>query len=572
MSDLGEYFKELNRVGLNAHVVREGIRELVTVRRPRYDLRWRYYHNPLFPASPLAGDSKRPYSQGQEYGLPKRLTGFMPGDGARDTNVERKELVIMNEIGWRADTKVEYRVGKPIVLSSAAPGADARRDEITSVLRGCFAANGGMLWLQYMVLYSLVFGFADWLVLPAEEGFSPDDVRLPPFGRTLAGEKIPELVGFADMGDEPASGRDDEVQSAKRKALRALGASIRLELVEPSRALPILDPSDFRRIVGYCEVYDGPALPADRDSWLAAFGRAIFWRGVAAPKRSCMVDVYGASEWQRYKDGVLVASGPNPLGTIPIVHIADGIHPFVYEGAGVVEPLIALQDELNTRLSDRGNRLAMQAFKMYLAKGLEQTGDFRVGPSRAWFTENTSASVEEFGGDPGAPSEAQHLVDLFEAFDKISKVSPVASGAIRNRIGHLTSALALRMTLMSLLSDTVMGRAVVQQGLQRSCELILRYLDRGGQFPTKPEERRIEVAWPSPLPENLAEKLDEAVVKKELGVPLDIVLRELGYAAPKAQGVPDVSPTDSTRSRSGPARTEPPAPIAPGPSASNPAT
>ena len=48
-------------------------------------------------------------------------------------------------------------------------------------------------------------------------------------------------------------------------------------------------------------------------------------------------------------------------------------------------------------------------------------------------------------------------------------------------------------------------------------------------FATDPSEREVEVHWPSPLPENLTEKLQEGLMKKELGVPQDQILRELGY-------------------------------------------
>ena len=37
-----------------------------------------------------------------------------------------------------------------------------------------------------------------------------------------------------------------------------------------------------------------------------------------------------------------------------------------------VEPLIGLQDELNTRLSDRAFRVTMTCFRMYLGRGSEE--------------------------------------------------------------------------------------------------------------------------------------------------------------------------------------------------------
>jgi hypothetical protein len=61
------------------------------------------------------------------------------------------------------------------------------------------------------------------------------------------------------------------------------------------------------------------------------------------------------------------------------------------------------------------------------------------------------------------------------------------------------------------------------------CELALAWLDCAGLFPTTPEERRVEIHWPSPIPVNELERLQEAQAKAQLGVPQDIVLRELGY-------------------------------------------
>ena len=83
-----------------------------------------------------------------------------------------------------------------------------------------------------------------------------------------------------------------------------------------------------------------------------------------------------------YEDGQLIEHAPNDVspGQIPIVHIQNISQPFRFEGLGEVEPLIPLQDELNTRLSDRASRVTMQSFKMYLVKGIDGAARFPVGP------------------------------------------------------------------------------------------------------------------------------------------------------------------------------------------------
>ena len=55
-----------------------------------------------------------------------------------------------------------------------------------------------------------------------------------------------------------------------------------------------------------------------------------------------------------------MAEGATALGGLPVVHVQNMPLPGSYEGLSDVEPLVALQYELNTRLSDRANRVTYQ--------------------------------------------------------------------------------------------------------------------------------------------------------------------------------------------------------------------
>jgi len=212
-----------------------------------------------------------------------------------------------------------------------------------------------------------------------------------------------------------------------------------------------------------------------------------------------------------------------------VVHIQNLPHPMHYEGASEVEPLVPLQDELNTRLSDRACRVTFQSFKMYLGKGLAGFEDESVAPGRMWTTDNPDASIESFGGDEKSPSEAAHIQELREALDKTSGITLLAAGLLRDHLGNLSSATALRVVLMGTLARLERKRIAYGQGVQEANRLILETLDRFGILRTDPEDRQTRLHWPSPLPENLGEKLAEAKAKRELGVPEATVLRELGY-------------------------------------------
>jgi hypothetical protein len=314
---------------------------------------------------------------------------------------------------------------------------------------------------------------------------------------------------------------------------------VRLEVVEPARALPFLSRTDFRDVIAYGQCWE--MAKADECVRDAASGRKVGWferfrrfaSGASLSLRSrdhdVVIEVITPHGWYRYENEKLVAHGANSLGRIPLVHVQNTSVPFEYAGASDVEPLIPLQDELNTRLSDRASRITLQSFKMYLGKGIENFDSLPVAPGRMWTSENEHADVIEFGGDSNCPSESAHIADIREAMDKTSAVTPIAAGAIKNRIGNLTSAVALRMTLQALLARTEKKRTTYGTAVGQMCELALAWLDRAGLFRTTPDERRVELNWPSPLPENQIEKLQEAQAKARLGVPKDVVLRELGY-------------------------------------------
>ena len=525
---------------------------LLAVDGPAYRRLWAYYRNPTVPASVADADDAggdRPYRQAQEWGLPSRITGSRPGPeplvgGRRVGGVARKEVVVENDIGWRVDTAVDYLFGRPIVVDSAAPDP-ARRRVVGELLRLVLAANGGVAFLQRVALIGAVYGFVDVLVKldpAADDGADDHDGD---GGRMRIGHSV---CGTESLGQPPVDSADaaDPLADGELERLACVARRIRLEVVEPGRALPLLHPGDCTAVAAYAQVYEvGGASSSDDDGDndggggggrrpVGILGRlfpSLNGGAVAAPVggRTVVLDLLTPTRWQRYEGERLIAGGDNPLGVLPLVHVQNVAQPFAYAGVGEVEPLVALQDELNTRLSDRAHRIALQSFKMYLGRGVEGFLDQPVTPGRMWATDNPDASVTEFGGDAHCPSEEQHVADVREAMDKLSGVSPIAAGAIKGRVGRLTSAAALRVTLLALLARTERKRATYGTAIARMCELSLAWLDRAGLFATAPAERRVEIRWPDPIPANTVERLEEARQKRALGVPEELVLRELGY-------------------------------------------
>lgn len=484
-----------------------------TLRR-HFSRLWDYYANPMVEicgggaADRKVNESGRCYVQAQEYGLPSRITGLThsPWSGAFGTqavrDIQRKEVVIENDIAWRVNAAADFLFGKSISLISRAPD-DRKRKDIEAILKALFAANGGPGFFQDMAVLGSVYGFVDCLIRtpPAQAPATGDSSSLP--SPRLDGTPLTSVLQWAQAID--------------------------LELIEAPRALPVLDEDDYRVIRLYVQhFHQRKNTVSSRGSFLSrilgAVGQRSDTRQVVA-----VTEIASPDYWQRYEDKELVAEGPMPWGFLPVVHVQNVAQPYYYEGVSDVEPLIPLQDELNTRLSDRASRITFQSFKMYLGKGIEGFENKPVAPGRMWCTDNPEASIQEFGGDAAAPSEHLHISEIREAMDKASGVTPVVAGILQDRLGNLTSAVALRLTFMGMLSRNERKRHTYGEGIRRICRMVLSMLDTAGLYPTSESEREVEILFANPLPENTMEKLQEAQIKRELGVPQEQILKELGY-------------------------------------------
>jgi hypothetical protein len=491
--------------GLDAEYVEWLVEERWPQVQTHFGKMWDYYANPIMDlrrganhsVEQKANENGKCYVQAQEYGLPARITGLSRCAeagvyGGRPVgDIRRKEVVIENDIAWRVNAAVDFLFGKPISVVSRA-GDGVRRAEIEGIIKAVLSVNGGIGFLQDMAVLGAVFGFVDCMIRPGREIYQ----------QVLnASSNLP--------------------YQAVLQSARAIG----LELIEAPRVLPVLDENDYRKVVYYVQHFQQAKNKIASGGMLnRLLGREGDTRQVAA-----VTEIISADAWQRYEDEELVSQGRNPWGFVPVVHIQNLAQPFYYEGQSDVEPLMPIQDELNTRLSDRASRITMQSFKMYLGKGIEGFVEKPVSPGVMWHTDNPDASIEAFGGDEDHPSENAHIEEIREAMDKISGMTPLVAGVIRSKLGNLTSAVALKLTMMGMLSKTQRKRFTYGEGLKRIAAMVLEILDKANIYKTTSEERDVEIIFPDPLPENEMEKLEEAKAKKELGVPVERVLKELGY-------------------------------------------
>lgn len=479
---------------------------------PALDRLWRYYRNPPAPApgSNTPGSRNTPGSFPSRSGRPSGggagAGGMIPGAGAgagpgaqaeglpaRLTHAPAsspREIVIENDIAWRVQAQVDFMFGKPLVIQSLAD--DPRKQAaINQLLTETFRGRGGDGFFHDLALLGAIYGSIDILVRP------------------------PEITSASASGS---------------------GGGIGLELIEAPRSIPVLSPGDYRQLDAY--LIHHPQLTHDIKT-PPLLSRLRGRTDSAQRKTVLRTEVWTATSFEtflsdpaapgRSHSRTRIDAGVNRLGRLPIVHIQNLAQPFFYPGLSDVEPLIPLQNELNTRLSDRANRVTFQSFKMYLGKGIDGFTERPVGPGQMWATDNPDASIHEFGGDAHTPSEDNHIREIREAMDKASGVSPLAAGVVGGKTGNLSSENAVRIVLLGLLARIEKKRLTYGNGIAQLCELILHAADVSGILPTLPGDRRVRLDWPTPFPDSEKQQLDNALIKQQLGVPSDQLLAELGY-------------------------------------------
>jgi len=281
---------------------------------PRLRWLWGYFRNePTRPGSELP----------QAAGLPPRLRGaWDPWSDDRMVETAANEIVIENDIAWRIHTMVDFMLPEPLVLLSTA-GQPQHRRNIESALDAVWEASGGLALLHDALLLGHVYGHVDLLL-------RCDIERLTALAPDL--DTLLELPG------------------------EVLAEAIRVEAIDPTRGVPVVDAGDYRRLEAHAIDFTRQTSQIDEHD---RHGRTLDTERVT--------EIFSGAWHQMYVDGELVAEGPNRTspGRVPVVHIQNIPQPLCYAGISEVEPLAPLQDQLNTRLSDRAARVTMQSFKMY---------------------------------------------------------------------------------------------------------------------------------------------------------------------------------------------------------------
>src|SRR5690606_37193611 len=148
------------RAGLDPALLAAAIEHHDTSARPRFELLWAYYRNPMRLGGSGAAPGRR-IRLAQERGLPARLTG--PRDALADDRAPAREVVVENDIAWRIHPMVDFMFGRPITIVSTARSPALRR-RIERLLDAVFEASGGAALMADIGLLGHVYGHIDLVI------------------------------------------------------------------------------------------------------------------------------------------------------------------------------------------------------------------------------------------------------------------------------------------------------------------------------------------------------------------------------------------------------------------------
>ena len=260
-------------------------------------------------------------------------------------------------------------------------------------------------------------------------------------------------------------------------------------------------------------------------------------------------------EWiEEYVNDEMIDQRPNPLGTVPCVHISNTLvsgSPWGLADIADVIPLNRLYNEIATDVADIINYHAAPVTVITGAKA----GNMEKGPKKVWGGLPKDAQVFnlELGSNLSAPQE--FLDRLKVAMHEMTGVHETALGQAQP-ISN-TSGVALAIQFQPLMQRYGQKKIQYTLGLQRINELVLMTIAvkeplaleynpslaetplREGQLqvldPADPISYQSVIHWPPPLPIDVLVKLQEIQQKMMVGLESKRgALRDLGKENPDA--------------------------------------
>jgi Phage portal protein, SPP1 Gp6-like len=254
---------------------------------------------------------------------------------------------------------------------------------------------------------------------------------------------------------------------------------------------------------------------------------------------------------QQYVNDELIDSYPNPIGTVPIVHIPNITITSSPWGQSDIWDVIQLNRELNEKMTEVSDIINYHAAPVTIITGAKAS-QLERGPKKVWAGLPKDAQVFNLESRGEMAGALEYIQLIKRAMHEITGVPETALGQFQPVSN--TSGVALAIQYQPLMNRYQMKKVHFTNGLEKLNEIIIRTAavflpellvydptqsampeaDQLTQLdPMDPNTYKTTIHWPEPLPVDALIKLNEAQAKMALGIESKKgALRSLGEEFP----------------------------------------
>jgi hypothetical protein len=176
---------------------------------------------------------------------------------------------------------------------------------------------------------------------------------------------------------------------------------------------------------------------------------------------------------QEFVNDELIDSRENPIGTIPVVHIANTMVPGSPWGLADIQDITELNRLYNETATLLADIINYYAAPVTVVTGAKQN-NLERGPKKVWTVPNENAKIQNLTSDANIPGVIAFLQTIKQGMHEITGVPESALGQAQPVSN--TSGVALSIMYQPLMNRFHQKTVQYGAGLKRVNELILRYL------------------------------------------------------------------------------------------------
>jgi|GEM_PF-651487 len=316
------------------------------------------------------------------------------------------------------------------------------------------------------------------------------------------------------------------------KAWRTEDKHIRLNLMYPDRIEKYISRSESEGSLPDAKEFI-PAgtqapLPASRESGLQN-----------AAKKGHAAQESGVAGWEP------AFQIPNPYGVVPVFHFANNAD-LGATGRSELDAAIPVQDGLNKSVLDMLVAMEFSAYRQRWAAGIEiefdadgkATAPFKAGVEHLWISENPNAKFGDF--DAAQLDQFLNVKDSFRV--DIASVTGTPLHYFLQNTSGFPSGESLKKSETRFLAKVRDRQESFGQVWADALAFALMIEGRGRDI-------RLITEWEDPAPMSEKEFLENILLKKQIGLPVDRALVEAGYGEADVRRMVNVPERDKENSQ-----------------------